>query len=466
MRKILFITLLFWRSFSIAQVSFVVNSVPSDTPADAKIYIAGDFNSWQPGDSRFQLTKRGDGTFYFHLDAQDEGNKIQFKFTRGSWETVEKGLSGEEIDNRSFTFGNGDTVKVKINNWADQGAENPSGSTAAENVRIVDNNFYIPQLDRSRRIWIYLPPGYDSTSISYPVLYMHDGQNLFDTKTSYAGEWEVDETFNKLAAEGIQVPIAVGIDNGGSYRIEELTPWVNVDYGGGKGKLYMRFIVETLKPFIDAHYRTLPDREHTGIMGSSLGGLISYYGVLKFQDVFSRSGDFSPSFWYSDSIWSFTRHEGKKAGIRFYMLAGGDEGENTVDNIMAMQDSLLSIGFGADEVTTLVVPGGQHNEKLWRENFRKAYLWLFHDLINGIFSSKVHKSIRIYPNPVGDVLRIEHIPKGTNDSMIISDISGRQIVEIDHFADNKLKVCSLSPGMYFLKLLTDSVVYQSQFIKQ
>ncbi len=466
MRKILFIALLFWSSLSNAQVTIVVNSIPANTPANAEIYIAGDFNAWQPGDTCFQLTKRADGTFVIQLDAQNEGSKIHFKFTRGSWETVEKGSSGEEIDNRSFTFGNGDTVKVKIYNWADQGAENPSGSTAAENVHIVDNNFYIPQLNRSRRIWIYLPPGYDSTSISYPVLYMHDGQNLFDTKTSYAGEWEVDETLNKLADEGIQVPIVVGIDNGGSYRIEELTPWENVDYGGGKGKLYMRFIVETLKPFIDADYRTLPDREHTGIMGSSLGGLISFYAAMKYQDVFSRSGDFSPSFWYSDSIWSFTRLQGRQAGIRFYMLAGGDEGENAVANIMSMKDSLLSIGFGADEVITKVVPGGQHNEKLWRDNFREAYLWLFRDLINGTNPSKVYKSLRIYPNPVGDVLRIEHIPKGSNDSLIISDVSGCQLVEIDHFADNKLKVCGLSPGMYFLKLVTSSGVYQSQFIKQ
>ena len=465
MKNTLAFLLLLLSQMAFVQVNFVVDSVPDYTPADAKIYIAGDFNGWQPGESQYQLIKEG-SSFKITLTAQSEGSKIQFKFTRGSWETVEKGSLGEEIDNRVFTFGNGDTVHVVIANWADHGGSGGQGSTAAANVHIVDNNFYMPQLDRNRRIWIYLPPGYDSTSINYPVLYMHDGQNLFDAQTSYAGEWEVDESLNKLSAEGIQVPIVVGIDNGGSYRIEELTPWANSTYGGGKGKFYMRFIVETLKPFIDAHYRTIPDREHTGIMGSSLGGLISFYGAMKYQEVFSRSGDFSPSFWYSDSLWSFTRTQGKQAGIRFYLLAGSDEGSNTVANIVAMRDSLLSLDFTSDEVTTKVVPGGQHNEKLWRENFQDAYLWLFQDLINGINSPKVKKSIRIYPNPVGDVLRIKNIPKGPFDSLIISDVAGHQVVAIDHFADNKLRICGLSPGMYFLKLTTVSAVYQSQFIKR
>jgi predicted alpha/beta superfamily hydrolase len=466
MKKFFIILFVISSSFVFGQVTFVVDSVPDNTPADAKLFIAGDFNGWQPGDSRFQLTKRDDGSFDIQLAAQNEGTKIQFKFTRGSWETVEKGPSGEEIENRIFTFGNGDTVRVKIYNWADQGSGNPTGSTAAENVHIVDNQFYIPQLKRNRRIWIYLPPGYDTTSVKYPVLYMHDGQNLFDVQTSYAGEWEVDETLNKLASHGVRVPIVVGIDNGGSYRIEELTPWVNPTYGGGKGELYMRFIVETLKPFVDGHYRTLPDREHTAIMGSSLGGLISFYGALKYQDVFSRSGDFSPSFWFSDSLWSFTREQGKQAGIRFYMLAGGDEGSQTVENMNRMKDSLMAVGFGAGEVATKVVPGGQHNEKLWREHFEEAYLWLFQDFINGVKQHKTARTIHVYPNPVGDMLNIESIQGGVDDSLLVSDVAGRQVMLVDHFRGRQLKVCGLAPGIYFLRISTASAVYQTQFVKR
>jgi len=463
--RFVLILLMMVSGFTMAQVTFVVDSIPKDTPADARLFIAVDFNSWQPADSHFELTKEDNGSYSIQLEAKTEGTSIQYKFTRGSWESVEKGPSGEEINNRVFTYGNGDTVMVKIDNWADQGTGNPTGSTAAQNVHIVDAQFYIPQLDRHRRIWIYLPPSYDSSEVNYPVLYMHDGQNIFDVQTSYAGEWEVDETLNKLAAKGVPVPIVVGINNGGAYRIEELTPWSNPAYGGGKGALYMRFVVETLKPFIDAHYRTLPDRKHTALMGSSLGGLISFYGAMKYQDVFSRSGDFSPSFWYSDSLWSFVKEQGKQTGIRFYMLAGGDEGSHTVENIQRMKDSLIAVGFDTNEVYTKVVPGGQHNEKLWRENFEEAFLWLFNDLVNGIKQTKM-RQIGVYPNPVGDVLRIDPVKSGVDDSLVVSDVSGRQVMLIDHFKGRRVKVCGLPPGMYFLKLKTNTTVYQTQFIKR
>jgi predicted alpha/beta superfamily hydrolase len=127
----------------------------------------------------------------------------------------------------------------------------------------MDENFFMPQLNRSRRIWLYLPPAYETSGLSYPVMYMHDGQNLFDVLTAYSGEWEVDEALNTLASQGHKVPIVVGIDNGGTNRIGEYTPWSNPDYGGGDGDLYIRFIVETLKPYIDQHYRTLSDRSNT-----------------------------------------------------------------------------------------------------------------------------------------------------------------------------------------------------------
>ncbi len=213
------------------QTHFIVEQYPSYTPEGAKIYMAGSFNGWDPGDTSYILRPNDQGKPEIVLSAS-AGTKIEYKFTLGSWATVEKGPNGEEISNRTYTFSGGvDTVWITIYNWA--GVDNPTiNHTTAENVYVLTDSFYMPQLGRYRRIWIYLPPGYDSGNSRYPVIYMHDGQNLFDDATSFAGEWHVDEHLNELASQGYTVPIVVGIDNGGAYRIDELTPYPNATYGG------------------------------------------------------------------------------------------------------------------------------------------------------------------------------------------------------------------------------------------
>ena len=205
MKKIFLITLLIIPGFLLSQVTFIVDSLPAYTPPGDFLYIAGNFNGWDPGDPAHVLSKNQDQKWEITLAAAAEGTQIEFKFTRGSWETVEKGANGEEIGNRLFTYGNGDTVHVVIFNWASGGGP---ASTAADNVFIIDEDFEMPQLGRTRRIWIYYPPDYETSGLSYPVLYMHDGQNLFDDSTSFAGEWHVDETLNTLYTEGFRVPIA------------------------------------------------------------------------------------------------------------------------------------------------------------------------------------------------------------------------------------------------------------------
>ena len=444
-----------------AQVTFVLDSIPDYTPPGDEIYIAGDFNNWQPGDTQYVLAKNEDDKWSITLGEQPDGNVILFKFTRGSWETVEKGQNGEEIDNRSFSFGNGLTAHLIVYNWAEGGGE----STAAENVSIIDENFDIPQLGRQRRIWIYLPPEYDDSDLSYPVLYMHDGQNLFDAKTSFAGEWEVDETLNELANEGHAVPIVVGIDNGGQYRIDEYSPWVNTEYGGGEGEQYMAFIVETLKPFIDANYRTLSDRENTAIMGSSLGGLIAHFGSLEYQTVFSKAGIFSPSYWFSDSLWSFTVEAGKQQDIRFYLMSGGMEGENTVPDMLNMADTLRAMGFANDEVKTKVVPEGQHNEQLWRQEFREAYLWLFSDYTNDVNSKPEVKPLLIKPNPVKDHIFID-LPDGLQIKQIeITDSSGRIVMQSNTISNRRIELGELPSGVYLIRVTSTGATFLAKFVK-
>jgi predicted alpha/beta superfamily hydrolase len=460
--RYLFLTLVLLPGFLASQATFRLDSIPAYTPPDDYIYIAGNFNGWQPGDVNYRLSKDGQGKWWITLAAMQQGTAIQFKFTRGSWETVEKGPNGEELDNRTFTFGNGDTVGVIIHNWAQGGG----GSTAADNVIVMDEDFFMPQLNRNRRIWLYLPPDYETSGKKYPVLYMHDGQNLFDASTSFAGEWEVDETLNGFYDQGLNVPIVVGIDNGGADRPDELTPWPHAIYGGGDGDLYMAFIVETLKPYIDGNYRTMSDRDQTGIMGSSLGGLISHFGALNYQEVFSKAGIFSPSYWFSDSVWIFTRLTGKLQPMRLYQMAGGGEGQGTLNNMLDMQDSLLAAGFSTDEITTKIIPGGEHNENLWRQDFGEAYLWLFASFASGIRAQEETRNIRLFPNPSGEIVNLPPDFPDRCDSVVVLNMQGQTVLKMSPFHGHALNVSSLPAGTYLVTIVSGKTLYQGKFVKE
>ena len=445
-----------------AQVTFIVDSLPDYTPPEDELYIAGSFNGWNPGDAAHVMQKNGDDLWEITLNGFSNGETIGYKFTRGSWETVEKGPNGEEIDDRSFTFGNGESVDVKIYNWADNGGGG-GGSTAAENVIIMDENFYIPQLDRYRRIWLYLPPDYEQSQENYPVLYMHDGQNLFDENTSFMGEWEVDETLNDLEGQGYRVPIVVGIDNDGQHRANEYLPWYNPNFAGGEGDEYMAFIVETLKPYIDNNYRTLTERDNTGIMGSSLGGVISLYGAMKYQDVFSKCGPFSPAYWANyDSIWPFLAETGYEQEIRFYQNCGENEGGQYIDRMYEMEDTLNTLGY--QHVSSKVIEGGDHNEATWAGDFEAAYLYLFAAWASGIEENRNIRPLKVYPNPVKDVLYLKQLPKNKGSVVSILDVNGNVLLTDEH-PGNEIEVQSLQPGTYIIILETGEVDFVGRFVK-
>ena len=462
MKKLLFIIFtLFISLVSMAQVTFLIESISVNTPEEASIYIAGSMNGWNPGDENFKLEKNSDGKFQIILKEQAEGTSIKFKFTRGDWGTVEKDENGQEMGDRQFTYGNNETINFQIATWAD-GGSGGGVSTAAENVSILSEDFYMPQLDRNRRIWLYLPPGYEESQMSYPVLYMNDGQNLFDSFTSFSGEWEVDETLNDLAQQGKQVPIVIGIDNGGGHRLDEYSAWVNSQYGGGEGREYMAFIVETLKPYVDENYRTLSDKENTGLMGSSLGGLISQFGVIQHSDIFSKAGLFSPSYWYSDSVWAFTQENAHPQGQKIYQLVGSLEGDDMVPDMQNMHANLLSYGFSNEQLISKVVGEQDHNEAFWRSEFEEVYLWLFSDFANDISELTSSKKLLLSPNPAKDLLfiSIKQI-----DSVSIYNIKGEVILEFQDIEDGKIDIHDLSSGLYFLKLSSDQFIYSEKFIK-
>jgi len=252
-------------------------------------------------------------------------------------------------------------------------------STAASNVSLLKKEFIIPNLNAiSHKVWIYLPPKYDNTSKNYPVIYMHDAQNLFDKATSFIGEWEVDETLNELFKKNGKGFIVVGIENAGEERINEYTPWKNERYGGGKGEIYMDFIVNTLKPYIDENYKTKKEPKYTGLIGSSLGGLISYYGGLEYPKTFGKIGALSTSFWFSEKVVDFTKENGNLKNVKLFLLVGGKEGDDMDKDTQKMEKLLLKTGFKSKNLKTKINLEGEHNEAFWKSEFLEVVSWLYH----------------------------------------------------------------------------------------
>lgn len=223
-----------------------------------------------------------------------------------------------------------------------------------------------PQLQTEKKIWVYLPDGYNNSTEKYPVLYMHDGQNLFDG----TGEWHIDEQLESLLAK----TIVIGIEHGGDKRVDELSPYISEKYGGGNADNYLDFLVNTLKPYVDQNYRTKKDRENTTIFGSSVGGLVSFYAVLKYPKVFGKAGIFSPSFWFGEEIYDLV-HNTPKLDAKLYFMAGDHESNDMVADMNRMVELVLN-KMNKKKVHKKIVHNGRHNETLWAKEFAAAYLWL------------------------------------------------------------------------------------------
>ena len=246
-------------------------------------------------------------------------------------------------------------------------------STASE--RVSTFTIAAPQLKVTKKIWVYLPKDYAKGNQKYPVIYMHDGQNLFDAKTSYVGEWNIDETLDSINAQ----VIVIGIEHGNEKRMEELTPFKNEKYGGGNADNYLDFIVSTLKPYVDSTYRTKVNAKNTALFGSSLGGLVSFYGALKHPEVFGKVGCFSPSFWFNRKEIFELMEQTKTFKTKIYFLCGDNEGDEDMVRDLNAMEYLVNTKRCECKMQNkkIIIKNGQHNEKLWREGFKKAYLWLF-----------------------------------------------------------------------------------------
>ena len=232
-----------------------------------------------------------------------------------------------------------------------------------------------PQLQTKKKIWVYLPLNYEKSNKKYPVIYMHDAQNLFDAAASYAGEWNIDETLDSIKAK----VIIIGIEHGNEKRIDELTPYINEKRGGGNANAYLEFIVKTVKPHIDTTYRTKPNAKNTAIWGSSLGGLVSFYAALQYPEVFGKVGCFSPAFWINKKEIFQKMEDTPKFTTKIYLLCGDKEDSGAMVSDMKEMETLInSKRCECKKLNkSVIVKEGEHNEKLWRNAFAKAYLWLF-----------------------------------------------------------------------------------------
>jgi predicted alpha/beta superfamily hydrolase len=365
-----------------APVTFRLTSVPANTPAGATIYLASSRNGWTTDDPARAFTfDPADGSYY--LELPPSRGTLEYKFTRGTWPTIETDADNRAVPNRRYVFGQGPPVVLhQVLNWEDQGGHIPARQhSASPNVHILAPDFPLAQLRRTRRVWVYLPPDYATGLRHYRVLYLQDGQNVFDQFTSFAGEWGVDETLDALAANG-QDPVScivVAVDNGSKHRLDEYSPWRNRRTGrGGCAAQYADFLAHTLKPYIDYHYRTQPGRAATGIAGSSMGGLLATYAALRHPAVFGRVGVFSPAYWFAgQALLAYVAQQSPRPDTRWYFVCGTQESPTMAPLMTAVYDALRDAGVPNNNLSIKVLADGQHAEWFWQREFGPAYRWLF-----------------------------------------------------------------------------------------
>jgi predicted alpha/beta superfamily hydrolase len=232
-----------------------------------------------------------------------------------------------------------------------------------------------PQLRNHRAIDVYLPDSYGDGRRRYPAVYMQDGQNLSDPSIAFAGKtWSLHEGLAWLAGRGIE-PIVVGIHNTPG-RLAEYSPFADARHGGGDGDRYTRFLIDTVKPRIDAGFRTKKDRENTVIAGSSMGALISLYAFFRRPSPFGRAAVLSPSIWFGGRrILAFVEKARTTRG-RLYLDVGTEEGVGTLRNTRALNLLLRRKGYRKDTLAYLEAEAGRHTESDWAWRLPQALEFL------------------------------------------------------------------------------------------
>jgi len=380
------------RQQKMVPVKFVVTA-PANTKEGQILYICGSaptLGAWQE-DAGVPMTKGPDGKWTATVEVMS-GLEHAFKVNRGTWSTVEIDKDDKDIPDRKFVADKENTVvTADVIDWRDHGNTVPGRITLTGEVR-QHAKFHSDLLAIDHTLRVYLPPGYSDEANEarrYPVLYMHDGQNLFDEKSSFAGiEWKVDEAAQKLIESGkIEPIIIVGIYNGGEYRTSEFTPGPLASGSEpAQGENYCKFVAEQVKPFIDQQYRTMPDTQHTAIAGSSLGGLITLAIVKAYPDTFGRVAVLTP--WLQLNGKPITAAIGEDLsflkGRKLWIDMGDKPGANypkgadPIKDAQAFAAKLQASGLESGrDFTYTEIPGGTHDETAWQGRIEQVLVHLF-----------------------------------------------------------------------------------------
>jgi predicted alpha/beta superfamily hydrolase len=342
------------------------------------IYITGNFNGWNPKEAKYQMKELDEGEYYIKIDDEILPKKIEYKFTKGGWEHVELDQYGNITFNRVALLSQKkaeDRAEKWRYNWG------PFKNEFFPIVELIDKEFYIPQLDKTRKVWALLPHNYYKSQKRYPVLYLQDAQNLFNGGSKY-GNWEIDKKLSVLAEYHRGDIVVIAVEHGDDDRIQEFVFQNPKLTKNAEGKRYIRFVTDTLKPFVDAKYRTLKDRENTGIGGSSLGALISIYGGFLYPEVYSKLMLFSPSLWVEP------KNNFPVIGFQYqfetkvYLYGGKKEGAQLIRRIKGFERSMKrweKQGLFSFELRESINEEGMHQEFYWSQEFPKAIEWLYFD---------------------------------------------------------------------------------------
>lgn len=361
--------------------------LPEPLAAGESVFLSGNhptLGNWKPAGLR--LLADTEGHYLAKIEVPQSTN-LQFKLTRGSWSTVETKSDGKDRPNRTLVVDQAKTEELIVDGWADQTRGSSNRSTVVGDLRV----WVETSIEPSRSIRVWLPPSYgqlDDKGLPrrFPVLYMLDGQNLFDAATSAFGiEWEIDESLTRGIATGeVAEMIVVGIDNS-AQRIEEYTHQkfeLGGELRGGNADAFVGWLSKVLKKKIDQDFATMPSRESTWIGGSSLAGLCTLHAVLTRDNIFSKGLVFSPSvFWGSDQLIEDILSQIQKinAPVQLWIDFGDSEGKDTasakenLDRFTKFQSAVSDASEAEKPVSTKVtfsiIPGGEHSEASWGKRF-------------------------------------------------------------------------------------------------
>lgn len=354
------------------------------------VYLIGSLNNWQEEGIFLEKIPEGQGTLTVLLKDVPEG-LLEFRLSRGGWSAIACHTDGTIIQPFTFDIKGNSSLEVRVVAWNDDFPV----ATTAEQVHYLSKAFFFPELNAFRKVWIYLPKSYAySNTKSYPVLYMHDGQHLFDGAAAVGRRgpvgWQVDKAINRSANEAIVVAIA----HGGEER-DRLHDYVVLPVAGmpePAGEEYLADIIHTLKPYVDAHYRTMPDRKYTAMAGSSLGGLLSLYAGLMHPEHFACLGVFSPSLWLDDrQVNTFidtlqAAEQALQQKQNYYLYGGGLENRKIKDRAaLEMDKDIAQIGgiLSGDlqaNVAIAINPVGKHGALYWQQAFPAFYERWWHQM--------------------------------------------------------------------------------------